>query len=340
MFIPKRILVEKEAMNYDMGHNILDFFKEDKNIEVIQLTNNRINERIPGESLYDIYREGKNTLVIGIKKGFKFQTCKPSANYQLPLMSGCMGHCQYCYLNTNLGKKPYVKVYVNIEDILKQAQKYITERLPETTIFEGSATSDPVALEPYTNSLKQTIKFFSETNSGGFRFVTKYTDVDTLLNINHNNKTEIRFTLNTNKMIKEYEGRNPSLEKRLEACTKILDAGYPLGFIIAPILLYENWKEDYHRLLLSIYNSLPKNKVHPLTFEIISHRFTTRAKNIITEVFPNNSLPMNEDDRAFKYGQFGYGKYIYKKPEIDEIKEFFQSQINSIFEHANIKYII
>lgn len=57
------------------------------------------------------------------------------------------------YLNTNLGDKPYVKVNVNVDDILKTADDYMNERLPQLTIFEGSATSDPVPLEPYTHSL-------------------------------------------------------------------------------------------------------------------------------------------------------------------------------------------
>lgn len=39
-------------------------------------------------------------------------------------------------------------------------QKYIEDRKPQVTIFEGAATSDPVPVEPYTNSLKKTIEFW------------------------------------------------------------------------------------------------------------------------------------------------------------------------------------
>ena len=38
--------------------------------------------------------------------------------------------------------------------ILEQAKKYIDERSPHITIFEGAATSDPIPIEPYTHSLK------------------------------------------------------------------------------------------------------------------------------------------------------------------------------------------
>lgn len=340
MFIPKRILFEKNTLNYEIGRHIYDFFKNDSTVEIIHLSNNRIKEKIPGDNLYDFYRAGKKTLVVGIKRGSKFQSCKPSAHYQLPLLSGCIGQCEYCYLNTNLGDKPYMRVNVNVEDIHARAQTYIDERLPEKTIFEGSATSDPVPTEPYSHLLKSTIEFFSESEKGRFRFVTKYTDIDTLLNLNHNGHTEIRFTLNTNKVIQDYEKGTASLEKRIQACKKVIGAGYPMGFIIAPIFLYENWKEDYRNLLLDLKKELPEETPYPITFEVISHRYTTRAKNVILQAFPDTFLPMNDDERTYKYGQFGYGKFVYGKEELREIKDFFTGEIESIFQNKIIKYII
>lgn len=340
MFIPQRILFEKGSLDYDMGKNIYSKFKGNDNIEIINLTNNKVKHHIPGENLYNFYREGKNTLVVGVKKIGKFQSCKPSAHYQLPLVSGCIGQCEYCYLNTNLGDKPFIKVNVNIEDILKQAEKYIDERLPNITIFEGAATSDPIPIEPYTNSLKRTIEFFSKSNSGRFRFVTKYNDVDSLLDINHNGKTEIRFTLNTDKVIGDFENRTAAMALRLDACAKVAKAGYPIGFIIAPVFLYDKWKLDYKELLLKLRDKLPKELNQPVSFEVISHRYTGRAKNIILEVFPNTTLPMNDEERTFKYGQFGYGKYVYSKDQIHEIKDFFTAEINNTFPKSQIKYII
>ncbi len=340
MFIPKRILIEKDALTYDLGKKIYQYFIKEKDIEIIELSSNRINENIPGDTLKDRYRAGKKTLVVGVKKGLKFQSCKPSAHYQLPLMSGCIGQCQYCYLNTNMGDKPYMRVNVNTDEILEQAQSYINQRLPEETIFEGSATSDPVPVEPYSNILKQSIEFFSNSEKGRFRFVTKFTDVDTLLKIKHNNHTEIRFTLNTDKVIHDYESVTPTYKKRLEACHKVIEAGYPAGFIIAPVFLYDDWRIDYHELLSDLKKCLPNKIQHPLTFEVISHRYTTRAKNVINEVFPGNQLPMSDEERSFKYGQFGYGKYVYSKAALAEMSEFFEKEINSLFDNKEIKYII
>lgn len=340
MFIPKRIIFEKDALNYETGRNIYDKFKKEEQIDIISLTSNKLKQHIPGEDFYSQYREGKKTLVAGTKKSLKFQSCKPSAHYQLPLISGCMGQCEYCYLNTKLGDKPFIKVHVNVEEILNQAQKYIDERLPDITIFEGAATSDPIPVEPYTHSLERAIVFFGNNKNARFRFVTKYNDIDSLLELEHNGHTEIRFSINTSSIIDKYEHGTASRNLRIEASIKAAKAGYPIGFLIAPVFIYDNWEEEYHDLLLKLSKELPKDLKAPVIFEIISHRYTTTAKNIILQAFPKSELPMKEEERKFKYGQFGYGKYVYPKESIDDIKQFFMKEIDELFEEKEVKYII
>ncbi|MGL5315708.1 MAG: spore photoproduct lyase [Peptostreptococcaceae bacterium] len=340
MFKPKRVIFEKGTLETQVGKHIYNEFRKDESVELIHLTSNKVKGNIPGENLYEQYRSGKETLVVGIRKTFKFQTCKPSAHYQLPLVTGCMGRCEYCYLNTQLGDKPFVKVFVNIDDVLEQAKKYIEERKPDITIFEGAATSDPVPVEPYTHALKKTIEFFAKEELGRFRFVTKYNDVDGLLDIEHNHHTEIRFSINTPKVIDTYEHHTASAHKRIEAASKVAAAGYQIGFIIAPVFLYDNWKEEYRELIKSIKEKLPKEASDKVIFEVISHRYTTKAKNRILEIFPETTLPMEDGDRKFKYGQFGYGKYVYTKEQLSEMKEFFQEEIKMVFPNGIVKYII
>lgn len=340
MFVPNRVIFEEGALAYPLGQKLYNEFSKAPNLDLIQSSTIKIKSHIPGNDLASQYLNGKKTLVVGLKKSLKFQSCKPSAHYQLPLVSGCMGQCEYCYLNTQLGDKPFVKVHVNLEAILEKAESHILERLPETTIFEGAATSDPVPVEPYTHALAHCIDYFSKAEHGRFRFVTKYTDIDDLCNLNHQNHTEIRFSLNTQTVIENYEHATASAKKRIEAGCKLMASGYPVGFIIAPVFIYEGWQEDYHNLLIALKKSLPPHTLHPIIFEIISHRYTTKAKNRILKIFPDTALPMLEEDRTFKYGQFGYGKYIYPKENMDELRTFFQNELDTLFDNKIIKYII
>lgn len=338
-YIPKRAFIEPDALDYPLGQKI---FKTLKELGIpIQKTpsHNRITG-IPGKTPQEQYLEGKNTMVIGVRKSKSFQTCKPSAHFQLPLNTSCPGKCEYCYLNTTLGKKPYLRVYVNIEEILAKTQEYINENSPELTIFEGAATSDPLPTEPFTGNLARTIEFFAGQKYGRFRFVTKFTNVESLLHLKHNKQTRFRFSLNSDYVINKFEHSTPSLEERITASGKVSQADYPLGFIIGPIIIYEGYQEEYRRLFSKLRETLNPKAFPDLAFELITHRFTKKAKNQIFEVFPQTELPMNEQERQFKYGQFGYGKYIYPKESMGTLKQFFLEQINEFFPEAEVSYFI
>lgn len=334
MFIPNNVIFEKASLQYEMGTRLYEYFK-DRDIKTV--VNDRGIFKAKKDDPKNLYAEGKNTLIVSLYKNREFESCKPSANYQFPLVSGCAAMCEYCYLNTRLSKRPYTKIYVNVDDIYNKASQYIKERGEEVTVFEASATSDPVPLEPYTRALENTINFFGKQKFGRLRFVTKFTDIETLKDANHGGKTTVRFSLNTEDIIDKYEHRTPSLLERLEAAKKIKGYGYNLGFIIAPVFLYDGYENDYRNLLLKISEAFKDEEIE---FEIISHRYTNTAKNSILSIFENTTLPMNEEDRNYKYGQFGYGKFVYKKEDLNNMKLFFTAEISKLFRFSCIKYII
>jgi spore photoproduct lyase len=219
IFIPKRAYFERDALNYPIGRNI--YYKlQEMGVDVDFTTSHNRVLGIPGKTPQEAYMEAKRTLVVGVRKTLDFESCKPSAHYQLPLVTSCIGECEYCYLSTTLGKKPYIRVYVNLDEILERAKKYIEERSPEVTIFEGSATSDPLPVEPYTGALKKTIEFFAKQEKGLFRFVTKFTNIDSLLDAKHGGRTTFRFSINSERVIKKFEHKTPPLEERIGAAKK------------------------------------------------------------------------------------------------------------------------
>ena len=337
-FMPKRVIFEKEALQYPLGENLLNYFQA-QGVQISYTTSHNRVTSIPGKTRPEGFLEGKRTLVVGVRRTKTLQTCRPSAHFQLPLATSCPGRCEYCYLMTNLGKKPYVRIYVNIDEILAGAHGYIEQRKPEITVFEGAATSDPVPTEPYTGLLARVITFFGEQEYGRFRFVTKFTDIDTLLELPHRGHTRFRFSLNTEAIIRQHEHGTPVLTARLSAAKKVAAAGYPLGFIVAPIIASGNWKQDYREMFktaAAVLDGSPPG----LTFELITHRFTRRAKQAIQEVYPDTTLDLNEETRTFKFGQFGYGKYVYPLAFMREIREYFNDLVKKYFPAAGVDYLV
>ncbi|WP_371380520.1 spore photoproduct lyase [Sporomusa aerivorans] len=338
-FIPKRAIFEPRALDYPMGKELYEKLKGMEVPITFTGSHNRVSG-IPGKTPREAFREAKRTLVVGVRKGTDFAGCKPSAHYQLPLNTSCPSMCEYCYLATTLGKKPYLRVYVNLDDIFNQAENYIAQRAPEITWFEGAATSDPIPTEHLTGILYKTIEFFGRQELGRFRFVTKHDKVDSLLLCRHNGHTRFRFSLNAAAVIEKYEHITPPMADRVAAAGKVAHAGYPLGFIIAPVFYFADWRRQYEELIMALDAQLPAAARKDLTFELISHRFTKRAKNNILDLFPETTLPMEEEDRKYKYGQFGYGKYVYRPEVMAELKEFMKNKLFSVFPHAQIEYFV
>lgn len=339
LFIPTRAFFEPGALDYPLGQQLHKEMVARKIPIKITPSHNRV-VGIPGDTPQIAYREAKRTLVVGVKKSLTLDTCRPSADYQFALGTSCPGGCQYCYLATTLGRKPYVRVYVNLEEILDAVRRKIEKNLPNTTSFEAASTSDPLAVEHLTGSLRKTIDFFGGQDQGRLRVVTKFANVDSLLTADHQAHTRFRFSINSDHIIKLFEANTATLDERLTAAGKIARAGYPFGFIIAPLFIYENWREDYRLLLENLARHLGSGASQEFSFELISHRFTARAKKIILERFPHTKLEMEESARKYKWGKYGYGKYLYPPEKLESLKDFFTSKISSIFPQAEVSYFI
>lgn len=337
-WMPRRLLFEAGALDYPLGRAIYERFRGVVETEVIK-SHNRL-AGLPGETPRERYAEAKRTLVIGVRKSQAFETSKPSADYAIPLLTGCPGHCEYCYLQTTLGPRPAVRVYVNLEEIFGQAREYMEQRAPAITTFEGACTSDPLAVEPVTGVMRAAVEFFAGQPQGRFRFVSKYGYVESLLGADHGGHTRVRFSVNSAEVIRRWELGTSPLSERLEAAARLAEADYPIGFIVGPIFLEEGWQAAYTEMLNEMKQALRLPEGHDLTIELITHRFTPKAKALILDRFPESGLPMEESERRWKYGQFGYGKYLYPADPMQAARAFFEQEIAARFPRAEVPYFV
>lgn len=332
LFIPEAAYINPKALEYESSKFILNNL-EKLNVPIIYSRKVEIEGKSPGEN----YAKAKKTIYITVNSEKKLKTCRPSADYEFSLSSSCPGHCEYCYLQTTQGEKPFMKIFVNIEDILKVISEHISAALPNVTYFECGSITDPVALEHLTGNLKKCIEFFGKAENGRLRVITKFDNVDSFLNLNHGGHTKFRFSINTPYIIRSFEHSTSSFEERINAAKKIADSCYPIGFIIAPIMIYDNWKSDYKQLIDTLKDKL-KDYKNSITFELIQHRYTIAAKNLILSRFPNTKLDMIEETRQLKWGPYGKFKYVYPKEKSVEIKQYISELINVNFPNATIEY--
>lgn len=340
LFMPERVFFEPSSLKYPLGKELYEYFRNE-NIEIIKTTAQNVSRMIPGTTEREKFPRAKKTLVITTKRGAKLDVCKPSADYEFSLVTNCPGNCEYCYLQTAQAYKPYLRTYVNLEDIFDNIKSHIANNENKMTTFEVASSGDPLGLEHITGSLSKTIEFFGNLENARLRVVTKFDRVEPLLGLKHNAHTRFRFSINSRYVIKNFEHNTASLEERIEAASKIAGAGYPLGFIVAPIMRYDGWKEEYVELFDRLKEKVKSvASIEPVTFELIQHRFTPTAKEFIVKRFPGTKLDMDESKRTLKWGKFGRYKYTYTKEHANEIKEFISSLVKEIFPQALIDYFV
>lgn len=334
LFEPKRVFIEKTALNYPLGIKLKNKYETlNTPVQIIE-SHNRIDwgeKELSKKELFDL---AKSTLVVGIKKTLKFQNCYPSADYRLVTSTSCPARCEYCYLSATLGSAVYIRVYVNLNEIIEATKKHIENSDKAITTFEASSSSDPLAVEHITKHLQTLIPFFAEQPAARLRIVTKFADVEPILTLNHQNHTRFRFSLNSNYVIDSFEEGTASMRERIEAAGKIQRAGYPLGLIIAPLMIFDGWRDNYTEMLKILHDTLFNPVEEKLTFELIMHRFTTKAKNIITARYPESKLSFSLENRQYK----GFGKYVYDEETARELEYFMRNKIAEYFPKAQVEY--
>ena len=162
--------------------------------------------------------------------------------------------CMYCYLVCNYNKCAYLRLFVNREYMLEKIKK-TANKFEKNMVFEIGSNSDLILENTITGNLEWTIENFKDNQKGILTFPTKFDMVDPILNLNHNKKVIVRMSVNPEEIINKVEFGTSRLKGRIQAINKLVEAGYKIGILIAPVILVENWKKLYTELCNHYYET-------------------------------------------------------------------------------------
>ena len=171
---------------------------------------------------------------------------------------------------------------------------------------------------------------------GKLTFPTKFDMVDSILNLDHQGKIIVRMSVNPQEIISKIEIGTSPLKNRVEAINKLKKAGYPVGILIAPVVLVENWKEKYEELVKYLQENLSDEVKKDVFFEIIFMTYSYVHNAINQEAFPN---AINLYDKNLMMVR-GRGRYMYKKEIREDGSKFFEEIMKKYFPGNEIKYIV
>lgn len=277
----------------------------------------------------------KRYLIIGIRKTHRYVENQKISDYLVPFTSsGCTAMCLYCYLVCNYNKCSYLRLFVNREQMLDRLIR-ASEKAERPSTFEVGSNSDLVLENTITHNLEWLIPAFGEKGRGRITFPTKFDMVEPLLNLPHQGKTVFRMSLNPEDLIRRVELGTAPLERRICAANAMCEAGYPVGILIAPIMLLPGWEEMYGELFDRLEQTLTDRVKRQLTVEVIFMTYSYIHRAINKEAFPN-AVDLYDPDRMRGRGR---GKYAYYGSDRSKAEEFLREQIARKLPEAKLVYV-
>lgn len=234
----------------------------------------------------------------------------------------------------------------NIEQILTEINSHAmfadvqkpNQTHPHLVTYDIACNED-FALHSKYYDWKRIFEFFRDHPTAMATMATKTVPVE-FLSFDPKGKVRIRFSLMPEKIRQELEPNTSPTIDRIKAIDAFIEAGYDVHVNFSPVVLYENWLEDYEELFQMLDDYVEHDHKEKVLAEVIflTHNKKKHEYNIANALPGENLLwtPYIQEDKTSTYG----GKNIrYKRGLKDKSIKQFQTLHNSIIPWNKIRYI-
>jgi spore photoproduct lyase len=268
LFLPARIILTKGSHRtvgrQRLAERICAAYPEAEVVEAFGVPHNRVDLG-EGDPLR-LHERGKQTLVLGEHLSavrFSDEGGNACPNYwHFSPYGFCPYGCRYCYLAGTPGVwfSPTVKIFLNLDEILAELDRTATQLGCPTAFYLGKL-QDGLALEPLSGYARTMVPFFARNPHAYLVILTKSTDVENLLDLEHAGRTILSWTVNAPEVAERFEKNTPDVTSRINAMRRCVQAGYPVRAVIMPIIPVDDWRESYGRFLRSLLESVPLSRM-------------------------------------------------------------------------------
>lgn len=266
---------------------------------------------------------------------------------------GCLYNCSYCYMKRH--KAEGLDIAKNTGDILTEINNHAwfatvdkpNQTHPSLITYDISCNED-FALHAKHHDWKRIFGFFRDHELAMGSFATKYVNKN-LLDFNPEGKVRIRFSLMPENIRQILEPNTSTIEERLQAVRLFQNAGYDVHLNFSPVIVYEDWLDDYKELFLDIREMSirqgwhPNFMVHedkPVKAEVIflTHNAKKHEYNLQHNL-PGEDLLWKPDIQEDKVSQYGGKNLRYKQNLKSKFIEEWKELHKEIIPWNTIRYI-
>lgn len=300
-FSPKTVYIENNVANTPLAQRVRERFPQAQFLEWDGKT--QVGEKNFSRRL--------ETLVIHREKYDFVKPCPCSCaaagcGYNLVNLGfGCRFECEYCFLQQYQNLHA-VLLPANTEDFVTKIDEVSWRKgiFDRPRIGSGEFT-DSLVFDDLTHYSHQLVPFFRAHPHLQFEFKTKSTNTGELLKLGGSENIVVAWSVNAAPITEGAEHFTPGLTARLAAACEVAKAGYRLAFHFDPVVLYEEYQQDYRRTIEQMADTLPKDKVAWISVGTL--RFSRELKKMIENRFPENTILNGEFlldfDGKMRYGE-------------------------------------
>jgi spore photoproduct lyase len=176
--------------------------------------------------------------------------------YILAHANGCPYDCSYCYLQLTFRGKVEPVLFRNLDDLTREIRQFL--ELPEPSVLNAGELSDGLAFDHVTGLSRSLVPMFAAQSRHKLLFLTKSDNVGRILELEHDARTIVSFSVNAPAVSETYEKAAAPVEKRIIAARKTKAAGYPVRFRVDPIIPVPGWRSMYEELVDRVLDIEPE----------------------------------------------------------------------------------
>ena len=238
---------------------------------------------------------GKQVLFLTRNRGAFIKSCPGTREYRccdyqiLHIGTYCSMDCAYCIMQSYF-HPPVLQFFVNQSDLLAELDRLFA-RSAVSRIGTGEFT-DSLIWDIWTELSPALVPAFARQQQAVLELKTKTAAVDKLRDLNHNRKTIVAWSLNTERVIRQQERGTASLSARIRAAARCQRWGYPVAFHFDPMVLYDGCEEDYRKVVALLFDHIAAE--HIAWISLGAFRFMPPLKRIIADRFPESKIVYGE----------------------------------------------
>lgn len=211
--------------------------------------------------------------------------------YTLNVQTNCNFDCQYCILQAYINSNQ-LNIYTNIDNALQEIEEFLKARPGKFYRIGTGELTDSLSLDDKTNISAILIPFFIKQKNAVLELKTKSDNISNLLKFTPNGNIVVSWSLNPQNAINLYEQRTAPLKRRLESAKECAKNGYRIGLHLDPLIFYNGWEKDYHKLLVNIFEYISPKDIAWIS--AAGFRYTPNLENVIRKRFPNTKIFLGE----------------------------------------------